>query len=202
MTSIAKQLSEAFYEIGSGGLRKLGDSKVAIVKDRIYWLGGSSSPNMIIVTSVGDDRFSYRNHPFTGRDLSIEMPIGKDLIEKGSRTHLQMYGKHMDPADKKSLEDLLKGGKGKKANVKDFEPLKITAVAAKGHEGKDLWRVAELYGGIGGQMLPDGSTAYIINSYRHELERLKKDKRLQVQKVEKRKGHSEDRDSENSSSFR
>jgi len=185
--SLAQQLSEAIYSIGSTGLRKLGGSKVAIVKDRMYWLGASSSPNMIIVTRVGDDQFWYKTYPFTGREVGITNDIGKDLIEKGSRTHLKMYGKHMDRAEKKSIEDLLQGGKGKKVDIRDFEPVRITAVAAKGHEDEDLWRAAERYGGVGGRDLPDGRMAYEINSDRKALKLMKKDKRFEIQKVEKGK---------------
>lgn len=186
--SIAAQLEGAIYSIGSGGMRKLGDSKVAIVKDRIYYLGASHSPSMIMVTKVGDDQFWYRLYPFQGRDVGIQTVIGQDLIEKGTRRHLKQYAKHMSAAEKQSLQDLLKGGQGKKADIKDYEPLKVTVVAAKGYEDQDLWRNAEEYGNVGGRELPDERTAYEIDTYRKELGALKKDKKFTIQKVEKRKG--------------
>lgn len=192
--NIAQQLEEAMYTIGSHGLEKPEGENVSILKDRIYYLGASSSPTMIIVTRVKPDRFWYKSYPFNESERVIETWIGKDLIARGSRTHLKTYGKYMSAKEKKSLESLLKGGKGTPVNIKDYEHIQVELGKGKGYEDKDLWRAAEEYGNVGGTTGPSGDDKLTAPDYvytvfsmeRRGLEKLKRDKRFKVLKVTNR----------------
>lgn len=187
-----RTLEESRLVIGAGGLQKPGGGKVSILPNREYWLGASSSPQHIIVTKVSDDRVTYRTYPYD-KDHFIQKWIAADLIEKGSTTHLKRYGQYMGPEDKRSLEDLLKGGKGKKVSLKDFEQVTVLVGKGKGHEERDLWREAERYGNVGGLAGPSGDMSGTAHDFRYEidtnrkvLKKLQKDKRFEVMKVSKR----------------
>lgn len=187
-----ESLEEARFVIGAGGLQTPGGGKVSILPNREYYLGASSSPKHIVVTKVSDDRVTYRAYPYE-KDHFIEKWIAADLIEKGTTTALSRRGKWMDPAEKRSYEDLLKGGKGRKVNLKDFERVVVLVGKGKGHESKDLWRDAEMYGGVGGLAGPSGDFSDKAHDYRYEistdrktLKKLKADKKFVVLSVKKR----------------
>lgn len=185
--SIAGQLGSALAEsnrmvIGSSGLGKPSGAKLSVLPNRVYWLGASSSPQMIFVTAVTDDRVSYKSYPFErSSDNKIEMWIARDLIAKGTTTHLKTYGKYMSPRLKQSLEDMLSGGEGKPEKLKDYLRVEATVKAAAGVQG-DLWREAERYGGVAGTE-KDGVTLYVITTNNATLAELKKDKQFAVVSV-------------------
>ncbi len=80
------------YRIGSRGLER--PEVISLTPGRIYAMGASSSPTLIDVISVTDDRIRYRRHGSYG-DTSpkvIERWIGEDLISQGERTFAQCYG--------------------------------------------------------------------------------------------------------------
>lgn len=173
----ARELGEAMYSLGGGGMKKLGGEPVSILPGREYWMGASSSPKHIVVTAVSGNTVTYRQYPFK-KDSRIEKQIAADLIMRGSQSHLKRYGRYMSAARKKSLEDLLKGGKGKKVNIKDFQPVRVWVKQAGGPK-KDMWRAAEEYGGVGGLEL-EGEDVYEINSTYGDLKRLQRDNRFEV----------------------
>jgi hypothetical protein len=145
-------------------------------------MGASSSPHMIIVTKVQPDRFWYINPPST-REFVISTEIGKDLIMQGSETHLKSYARYMDPKIRKSLEALLKGGKGIAVDPADYESIEVFVAKGRGYEDEDLWRDAEQYGSVAGYESPTGGENYRIVMDRGTLKRLKKDTRFKVLKV-------------------
>jgi hypothetical protein len=57
----------------------------------LYALGASSSPDIVYVTEV-TDRIKFLRWPYTGKEQVIERWIGEDLIAKGTRNHLKLYG--------------------------------------------------------------------------------------------------------------
>ena len=79
------------------------------------------------------------------------------------------------------MKSVLSGGRGKKVNVRDFEPVTIHAVAADGEEG-DLWYAAEEYGSVG--MMGD---VYEVATNRGAAKDMSKDRRFDVLKVVDRK---------------
>lgn len=177
-----KVLSEAVTRravIGAKGLEKPGGDKLSVLPNRVYWLGASTSPKMIFVTGVSGDKVTYKSYPFEqGSDHVIELWIARDLIAKGTTTHLKTYGKYMTPRLKKSLEDMLVGGEGSPEKLKDYMRVEVTVTAAPGITG-DLWREAERYGSVGG-IEKDGVYHYAITTDNMTLAELKKDKQFKI----------------------
>lgn len=171
---------------GPGGLTAPGGKTLTLQEGAAYWMGASTSPQMVILTSVTDDRLKYKAYPFTGGEKTIERWIGADLLERGTRTYLKLYGRHIEPDLRSSLQRLLDGGKGRKEDPKDYKPIKIHAVATDEFDGQDLWRQAEQYGGVGSYE-KDGVTVYEISAQNKVLDSIKSDRHFKVIKVEDRK---------------
>lgn len=188
--NLADQLHEARgFVIGAGGLEKPSGDKVNVLPNRIYYLGASSSPKMIFVTSVSGDKVKYRSYPFEqGGDATIEMWIAKDLIQKGSTRQLKTYGKYMEPRLKRSLEDLLNGGNGKPEKLSDWERVYIMVSPGEGaQERGDAYYTAELYGNVGEMNMKGKPGRQLeIHTTRRTLDDIKADKRLKVLKVSKK----------------
>lgn len=176
--------------IGPGGLEKPKGSGLTLQEGAAYWLGASSSPQMVILTDVTDKMVSYKRYPFTGPAQKLERWIASDLLARGTAQHLKQYGSHMDPELKRSLESLLRGGKGRKEDPDDYRPVTITLAPADAQAGKDLWYAAEEYGGVGGEEQPDGTMHYLVDTQKKNVDQAKSDPRFKVLKVENR-AHSE-----------
>lgn len=171
--------------IGPKGLQQPGGTSLTFQEGAAYWMGASTSPKMVIVTDVTDDRVKFKSYPFTGSPQVLERWIAADLFSKGTERYLQMYGAHMDPGLKHSLESLLRGGKGRKEDMDDYRPVTMTLAPADGMEG-DLWYAAEEYGGVGGQHQDDGTMHYIVDTEKRNAERAKNDRRFKVLEVKNR----------------
>lgn len=175
------------YSIGPGGLEKnTSGGSMTLQEGAMYALGASSSPSLVVLTSVSEDTVKYKVWPFDGADRGLASWIARDLLSKGTATYLKMRGAQMakfDPDLKRSMESLLKGGKGRKEKLSDYEPVTIHAEATI--EG-DLWYQAEAYGNVGSYTDDDGKTVYEISTQRRELDRVKADKNFKVVKVENR----------------
>ena len=187
MSDQAKRIVERFkqaggYVIGPRGLETPGGKGVTLQEGAAYWMGASSSPQMIALTKVTDDTLKYKAYPFNGGERQIQRWIGADLIEKGTKMHLKTYGRHMDPGLKRSLESLLQGGKGRKEKLDDYKPVQILAKPAAEFEGQDLWRAAEEYGGVGGVEIDD-VMHYEIDGSKKQAEKMKSDRRFEIVKV-------------------
>jgi hypothetical protein len=192
LRDVVGELGEGqLYSIGSGGMTKLKTGKILIQPNTFYYMGASSSPKRILVTKVDKDKIYYRGYPHgVGRELVVDRRIGEDLILKGIATWLKMgYQKY--PWGKKeaaNLKKLLAGKSVKPVNPKDYIPVTVTVVAAKGVKtgegGKDLWYDAEHYGGVGGREGPDGYE-YEISMDTGVLKKLRKDKKFKVISVKK-----------------
>lgn len=168
------------FVIGSRGLQP-GMTGVLLQPNTEYYLGASSSPTHIIVTSVTDEAIEYVQGPDYKRKLRMERWIAEDLIMKGTQTWIDTWGKESYPWVRESLANLkrlLRGEKGKTVKVEDFLPIRVT-VEPVGKTPMQAWRDAERYGGVGGQ-----TDHLIIDMRKGGLDDLKKDKLFKILKVE------------------
>ena len=173
---LTKALTESRFVIGARGLEAPGGDKLSLLKNRVYAMGASSSPDLIFVTGVTDDVVTYRKLYNIDKELKIQPWIARDLISKGTRSYLSMYGRHLDSATKRSLEDLMDGGKGKPEKLADYKKI---YVAVKSKMGGDPWYTAEKYGNVG-----EISTGIVeIATVSRNLTKIKKDSSLEVVKV-------------------
>lgn len=179
----ARYFAAAGYAIGPGGLT-LTEGGITLQKGAMYGMGASSSPDLVILTDVSDDKVKYVSYPFNGSPRTIEAWIAKDLLAKGTRQRLKQYGKYMDPKTKSSMESLLKGGKGRSENMNDWKQVTVQAIASE--PGVDQWRAAEQYGNVGGLDDDKHGMIYEIETFQKTVPEIKKDKRLKVLKVSNR----------------
>ena len=63
-------------------------TRAAVEVGKYYYLGGSGSPDIVLVTRTAEDRFWYRGYPYdeTVREMMIEQWIGLDLIARAEST--------------------------------------------------------------------------------------------------------------------
>lgn len=113
--------------IGPGGLEET--AKIHMQPNTIYYMGASSSPDMVIVTKVDDKAITYRKYPFKS-DQKIQRWIGEDLIAQGSKRWLSSGYAQYHPDIARSLKSMLAGGRGQTVKPKDYEPLLITVELA------------------------------------------------------------------------
>lgn len=145
----------------------------------VAYLGASSSPTMILITSVSPDVISYRTWPFQDRDLRIQRSIGEDLIYTGTETVLKRR-------PDSNLQKLIDGKPVKTVNVpkyiKDHESVFAYALP-KGN--RDLWRRAEYYGSVGGiHSETYGGEVYEIHMRRGQLPELMADSNFEILGIE------------------
>lgn len=181
---ISRYKGAAGLVIGPGGLRRPEGTGITLQVGAAYWLGASSSPKMVILTKVTDDMVSYKNYPFTGGEIRLERWIAADLLYRGTTTYLRNAGPHIEPELKRSLEALLRGGKGRKEDIDGYARMVMVLTPADDMKGEDLWRAAEEYGGVGGREGPDGYE-YHVNTSKKMVEEAKNDRRFKVLKVTK-----------------
>lgn len=182
------ELTESRFVIGARGLEAPGGDKLSLLKNRVYAMGASSSPDLIFVTGVTDDVVTYRKLHNIDKELKIQPWIARDLISKGTRSYLSMYGRHLDSAFKRSLEDLMDGGKGKPEKLADYKKI---YVAVKSKMGGDPWYTAEKYGNVGGLNGPP-TTVVEIETVAKNLASIKKDSALEVIKTSNKPLHQKD----------
>ena len=178
---------ESVFRIGSGGMKPVETGKMPMTVGVMYPLGASSSPDIVLLTTVTPKVLRYKSSPWTKdtREGVIDRRIGEDLIYKGTRTYLK-FGWKDDLS--KSLRSMLRGGKGKKEDLADFEKVvfSLTAADGKGGEQVDLWRHAEKYGSVGGLENPKtGKKYYEVRGTAGDLKAAKQDKLFRVVKVVK-----------------
>lgn len=180
-------LDENRFVIGAGGLEEPGGGKIAILPNRMYFMGASSAPDHIFVTKADEEQIEYLKHPFEGKPLRVQTWIGRDLINKGSTRALAAYGHRMTKDERSSLQDLLNGGKGRPTKLSDIQYVYAKVEPAKGYEDQDLWYEAERYGNVGGfaDKTTGKTVAYEIHLQRNQVPELKRNKKFKVVKVSK-----------------
>lgn len=163
----------------------------------IYYMGSSSSPDMVVVTDVSETHIEYYHSPYTEK-LRIERDIGEDLLIEGCTTWMKNYerdvGKWGWVAKRHaSLRELLAGKPSDEiVKLHDFQYTKVEVAVAKGNEFNnktDFWHELENYGSVTGitphnypSNLPCDTRLmrYHVTLTNGSLEELKKDKRFKV----------------------
>jgi len=182
LLKVAKELV-ALYSIGEGGLRELKPLNITLEPGAVYALGASGHPDLIVITKVDDDFFSYRAYPYK-KDVRIQRVIGEDLIERGTKRWLSTYGQY-HPEFAKSMKSGLKGGSVKRYKLKDFQRVTVYAEPVGG-DVDDLWRDAEDYGNVGFRSDIGDAGVFEIDTDGFRLRELKKDPNFKVLKVTKK----------------
>ncbi len=145
---------------------------ITLQTNTVYWMGASSSPTMIYVTSVDDKAIEYidpNGSPRTTERIQrIQRGIGEDLIIKGSRRWLEVYGEYQ-PRHAESIRSMLAGGHGMTEPLRDYDRIEIS-VRAKDPASGDLWRHAESYGNVVGFSPAVGPYIYKISGFRRDVE--------------------------------
>jgi hypothetical protein len=172
-------LDEAGMRITGSGLKKAGGTDLHIQKNTIYYIGASSSPNMVKVTGVTGDRVEYQHYPFgkQGSKTGVQVWIFKDLAAQGISTWLRSYGKYQ-PKLAKDLKALL-AGKKIRANAAGYDPYEVEVESLMGD--KDPWYALEKYGSVGGL----GDNKYSVRLKKSALADLKSDSNFKVVKTKK-----------------
>lgn len=185
----------AVFAIGSGGLRKLSDAgAIHIEKDSMYYLGASTSPDLIVVTKVDSKFITYRHWPYT-KDSKVEHRIGQDLISRGTTTALRSFGNRMDADEKKTLQANLKGERGPLNGKRPFRLFQRVMVTFKPtSKTKDFYSQAQAWGVMAGAFRdvddPDPVAEVLVP--RMEIPHAKKDPAVQVVKVGSKVHESEE----------
>jgi len=178
-------LKDAQFVIGPSGLEKPDDS-IFLQPDTLYYLGASSDPKQVIVTKVDDDVIEYLDLPWGEKPKKRRMErwIAADLISKGSRTWAKTYARYQ-PDLAKNLQRMLAGKPGKKINVNKFlrDRERVTVVVSPAKAGEDCWYVAEEYGNVAGLIQDDGSMWCEVDTDMGRLDKMKQDKRLQIEQI-------------------
>lgn len=172
----------------------------------IYYMGASSSPDMIIVSNVTDTHIEYYNSPYE-TPHRIERDTGEDLIVRGCRRWMEQHKDHMEypwvPRMYASLRDMLEGKPSDYlVSVDDYRRVQVEVGVAKDapdYQAEDMsfpskpvkidfWRELEQYGSVGGRNPPgvivgqenQRNMRYIVSTTKGELKQLRKDKRFNV----------------------
>lgn len=189
VTPLHQRVLDRYKKAGGWALGPKGleppKSLITLQEGAAYYLGASSSPTFVVLTDVSGDRVKYKKYPFTGSEQVMEKWIAADLLTKGTQTYLKMYGKYVPEDMRRSMESLLRGGKGKKEDLDDYKPVTIHLQNAEELKGQDLWRAAEEYGNVAGLETDDGME-YVVEAEQRQVEEVKKDPRFKVLKVESR----------------
>ena len=173
--------------IGAGGLQR--QTGIKLFPNTAYWMGASTSPDMIVVTAVTDDRVTFASYPYTKtRSDMIRYVMG--LIADGTKTHMKQYAAYIDPKQKATWEKNLKGEKGPlngKQKLQDFQYVLVTC-AANG-KTRDLYGETKAYGVLvgyyesGSSKAIDGKETSTIKVQRVSVPQMKADPAFDVVKV-------------------
>lgn len=87
-----------------------------------YYLGASSSPDLIIVTYVDAKIVKYSAYPFKV-DRTIDIRIFRDLVVTGTNTWLKSGYAEYHPKTAQDLRGLLAGTPGKVYEAEDLQPV-------------------------------------------------------------------------------
>lgn len=178
--------------------------RIRLQAGHAYWLGASSSPDLVIVTGAGERHVEVCRSPWR-RTQRMERWIAEDLLAHGTRTWLEQHDELVrraaegDPADAwtriaahrveadRELVAALRGLLAWRESPLRHDPIawqyvRATCRRAAGHENEDLWRHAESFGSVGGR--GDGAgLRYEIVMHREDLGRLRGDARLVLEEV-------------------
>lgn len=161
--------------IGPGGVEA--PSKIHMQPNTIYYMGASSSPDMVIVMKVDKDTITFRKHPFD-KDQRIQRWIGEDLIARGSKTWLNSgYVKYF-PDVARNLKTLLSGKPGKKINPRDYQYVTVQFELDPSIDWNDGYTFTQHWGVLTGTPEDAGKDYWEVQMPRGEVAELKKDRKV------------------------
>lgn len=162
--------------IGPSGLEQ--PSKIYMQPNTIYYLGASSSPDMIIVTKVDDKTITFKKYPFEGGGQRIERWIGEDLIARGSKTWLSSGYVKYNPEVARSLKSMLAGKPGKKVNPKDYERVTVRLELDPSVDFNDGYTFVKNWGVLTGTPQDTDKDYWQVEMQRGDVKELKKDRKV------------------------
>lgn len=189
-----------FYDLT--GMRPLVKDCIKLQEKHAYYLGASSSPDLVIVTAVTDDYVTIARYPWRGAGQRIQRPIADDLIAQGTGTWLRQrelraastleghepsYIREWLIQTAPMAEALmaLVAGQASKL-VHDpvaWQRVRATCRPAPGQEGKDLWYAAERHGSMLGTYGEGDGLRYEVIVSREGLDALRADPLFVVETV-------------------
>lgn len=176
-------VKEEIFSIMGGSLQEL--NNVRLLPNSEYYMGASTSPMHIVVTKVDEKWIYYRTDSSEyKKDLNIELPIGKDLIYKGTKTYLNRYMNYLDAKTKKTFENNLKGKLGPNNGKMKPELFQNVMVKIETIEDVDTYGIADSYGGIRDYVGGTTATSYVE---RRMIPLMKNDKRIKSVTILKKK---------------
>ena len=138
----------------------------------VYYMGASSSPDMMIVSKVDETHIEYYRYPYE-TPLRMERDIAEDLITRGCRRWMENHKDHMEyawvPGMYASLRDMLEGKPSDRlVSVDDYRRVSVEVAVAEDAPDYmmaddsfpsksvkvDFWRELEQYGSVGGRNPP------------------------------------------------
>lgn len=139
------QVSEMFV-IGKTGLEPLRTTGLKLMKNASFHMGASSSPDEIIIMSVGKDLIKYRTHPFK-KELRIDKQSGLHLIKTGVKTWLKSGYVKRFPKRARSYRDWLQGGTPYIIEPENYEMVKV--LIRSDSRDDDIYGIGKQYGVVG-----------------------------------------------------
>lgn len=152
----------------------------------VYYMGASSSPDMMIVSKVDETHIEYYRYPYE-TSLRMERDIAEDLITRGCRRWMENYKDFITKPGYEgfarmyaSLRDMLEGKPSDMlVSVDDYRKAEVEVAIADdapdykaeddSFPGKsvkiDYWRELEQYGSVGGINPP----AVLIHGIEHTV---------------------------------
>jgi hypothetical protein len=181
------------YSITGSGLVPVESGVLNIQANQIYSMGASDFPKQVYITKAPDKDgvFYYRNVPFSkDSDHKGTVKYLEDLILQGTKRELKnLQGSQFQSPHTRNrvsrIKALLANKKTHPEKLTDYDQF---TVIVRPVGGKDYWRVAEMYGGVGGvrdKANPDIFNYHINGVYKNALYRLKKDKRFEILSIKK-----------------
>lgn len=141
----------------------------------IYYMGASSSPDMMIVSKVDETHIEYYRYPYE-TPLRMDRDIAEDLITRGCRRWMENYKDFITKPGYEgfarmyaSFRDMLDGKPSDMlVSVDDYRRVSVEVAVAEdapdyqvaddGFPSKsvkvDFWRELERYGSVGGRNPP------------------------------------------------
>jgi len=171
-----------------------------------YYLGGSSSPDHVIITGLNKEVITYRRYPYGKENESkIERDVGETLIREGLATMEKLWKTSGLPVlqERANTHQRILDGDPTAPNQVNFadlqpvtvkaflkKPLPIPETEAEHDRDQKMWYHAESFGGVGG--LGDGKAdekgrtktiGYEIVTTRGQLDKVIKDSLFKEVKI-------------------
>ncbi len=148
---------QSVFEIGANGLKRIGNETICIYAGGSYHYGGSSSPDPVLVESVGKDYVTFRSYPYTKPARREQLSIFRWLAQKGTATKLESLGQYAkciaaDPSQSDPapwLEPMMAHYRavlaGEQSRVTLLDDVQMVRVEVAYSAAGDAWSIFERY---------------------------------------------------------